>query len=75
MTDKTDGVLGHLASMALAHGEKWESIHDKVAELLSAAERNLANLDLINPPDGPYWSGSNDQEALREAIRAMRGDA
>lgn len=29
-------VLGPLASMSMAHGEKWEAIHDAVAELIEA---------------------------------------
>ena len=34
MTASVD-VLGNLASMAMAHGEKWEQIHDAVAELIA----------------------------------------
>jgi len=37
-------------------------------DLVTAAKGVLAHIDRINPPDGPYWSGAIDQEALRAAL-------
>ncbi len=79
MTDKTDGVLAVLDRLIdCVYGtpvcSDAVSARNAVAELLAAAERSLANLDIINPQGGPHWSGLNDQEDLRSAILAMRGD-
>lgn len=55
--DKIDvvatGVQGHLATMALHHGEKWKLIHDDFAELIDAAVAyRAARSDFITDTHG-----------------------
>lgn len=71
MTTQTD-VLGHLASMAAAHGDKWAAIHDAVAELMEADREYDAALDDFNniaatPPCWPHMRARFERAKERRA--------
>lgn len=69
-------VLGRLASMALAHGDDWEQVHDAVAELieaLKAAEQKLVELEnLVGGGDDEIYVEGAILKA-RSALSRVRG--